>query len=309
MSILDLIDRHLEQNPSPPDTNSPQHIPSEFTFKSSKCGWIENVLDILRTDSKCGITIKCSHHGMALFTTAKTKQVYAEAYLLVDVWDDMKCTGSYEGSFLLCNLSKRLNKTYKQMATSLCFEGGLHGSLVCTIEDYKRSTLGFTEFISDEKLQQPIQSVANYTPLFRINTQDLLIALESMPSMFTLSLNVTEGLLMFEGKEKYATTSSSISIDRKSMAALRQCVKLYTYSELCCKKSFQQVLRACRLYNYMYLGVSPGAPMMFKFLLNEAIEPTQNQPNSNCCIFISPHVTNLDSLVATQDHTKRKKLY
>lgn len=223
-------------------------------------------------------------------SATKCRQVNMEAFLLSpDIWFKYESKGTFTGVYSLGLVAKRLHKLYRHTAKYIRLHNGQEdGSLRYTVFDSDMKSIGFTEMKRKHSVHAPPPLVRpDYSLVFRIQSNELVMALDGMTDDFEIRIADDASGIIFNGQDNASVTECEIPIVPMDRPTVLSEIQIYGRVYKLTRHTFSQVIRACRSHTYCYLGLpSDGSQLLFKFNLGREDLEDSSRLYSHLSIYI-----------------------
>jgi hypothetical protein len=270
---------------------------------------MERCFSILKGETKKKQTIvQFSDDGMHMHVTKIRGRVQIICRIGCDVFSSISCRLPTTGCYNLHEFSRRFTKVSKQTANNITICIMSNDAFRLTIWDYNNNQIGYTE-VADHIMGDEYSFVRDrnirgiYPVLFRMSSQDMLLAVDGMPSIFTVSIDPERQAMDFTGVNQTTKNACTIPITHDDPGLDLGFERVVFNLD---KNSMFSVVKACRSFTFVYIGIKQGHPMLFHFFIREALEHPSHQI-SFIQIFVDEHISTLQQLThLTAVHSTRR---
>lgn len=280
-------------------------IETQPTILRTSCQNFTQFLDIAKGDGKYMSLVFISDNGMYIRTFAH--QSIIEMLLGSDIFTEIECQTSVFGMFSVTEISKRIGKCNRQMLKYIVFSqtpGEPHMDL--NILDEHKEIVSSHQFIPKELTQDmsPVQP-HDHKLMLMLSSQDLLLALDGMPSVFSIQLCLDAKKIEFKGTSRMNTTTvCCIPLSDNACREIETHPMIRDYKENFTRRSILSVIRACRIQSTVYLGLTVNMPPTFHIYVSEHLLSAPSSP-SYVQITVEPHIDTVAKLLTMKPSRKR----
>lgn len=231
--------------------------------------------------------VKFNNRGMHLFSLYNSKTVCVQMTIGLSMFSEFKCDNEITTALNLSTLAKKLSAITKIKSKRLIFticDGDI--SLKGECDSGPDINISFRSVNSEF---DNLELDCKYNVPLVVNAVDFAKQIESMPSMFVISVDINKKVLIMEGDDNCTTTKvpMKISDDIVDQIRLHDDVKNYRASFL--KSNLIPVLKLAKLTDCMILGLSSNAPLSVICTVSESYNQSRSE-DSRIEMFISPRI-------------------
>lgn len=270
---------------------------------------IDKYLEIAK-DGKSSSYIQLSTSGLFAFTASDHNRVHIQVFLGQSVFD---VSGSQEtavsGMFVVADILKRMSPSRAGRITkyvSIKYTPG-HHYIVLSILDQNKDTLTSTQFTPRPATESMVPTRSHkHDVMLELSSQDLLLALEGMPPVFSIRVDHDSRQIEFKGTGQFETTTvCNIPLSEASCIELKKYPDICHYEERFSRQSVMSLIRTCRLTQSVYMGVTQNLPAVFHAYLSEEHPLAMQEPRSHIQMTIFPHIDTVAKLHSSKNPRKR----
>lgn len=239
------------------------------------------------------VNIEFDRNGIHFFSLYHSKTVCVKSLIGLDMFSEFKCDKRICTSLNLNDFAKKVATMNKLKIKVLTFQCDGDDINLTGINDKGPPVKICFKAINSEFETLDLDCVYN-SPL-RVKSADFAKQLESMPSIFTMYVDMSLCQLVLYGTENNSTTIVPMDISSENMERIKLHPEVSNYRASFVKNNLNAIIKTSKLSEYMSLGLSNDCPLHVDCIISESIN-MKTENNSNISMFFSPRITDDDDL-------------
>ena len=270
---------------------------------------IEKYLEIAK-DGKAPSYLQLSGDGVFVHTPYQKNSASVHVFLGKNEFD---ITGpplvAVSGMFVIADMLKRMNAFRSRITKYVAIHHtpGQH-YIALSILDHTKETLTTTRFTARPVPDNIIPTRTHkHEVMLELLSQDLLMALEGMPPVFSVRVDREGKKIEFKGTGQFDTTTvCNIPLSDAACVELKKYSGTMAFQEHFNRPAMLPLMRTCRLTQSVFMGVTQNVPTVFHAYLSDDSHPlVPNEPRSHVQITVFPHIDTVAKLNSRKNSRKR----